>query len=102
MDNKEMVSEQELITKFRAAINRITSYNVCYTKLLRIGLGIRAVSLDYQAAGLMGINVDRVISIAFSLSGALAGLIGVLGATYYNAVNPHIGFAPGMKSYNFV
>ena len=65
----------------------------------RIGLGIRAVSLDYQAAGLMGINVDKVISIAFSLSGALAGLIGVLGATYYNAVNPHIGFVPGMKGF---
>ena len=65
----------------------------------KTGLGIRAVSLDYQAAGLMGINVDKVISIAFSLSGALAGLVGVLGATYYNAVNPHIGFTPGMKGF---
>ncbi len=65
----------------------------------KIGLGIRAVSLDHQAAGLMGINVDRVISIAFSISGALTGLIGVLGTTYYNAVNPFIGFTPGLKGF---
>jgi len=65
----------------------------------KIGLGIRAVSMNYQAAGLMGINVDKVISIAFALSGALVGIVGVLGATYYNAVNPTLGFTPGLKGF---
>ena len=65
----------------------------------KIGLGIRAVSMDYQAAGLMGINVDRVISVAFSLAGSLAGIVGVLAASYYNAVNPVMGFLPGFKGF---
>jgi len=65
----------------------------------RIGLGIRAVSQDHQAAGLMGINVDRVISVAFSLAGSIAGVVGVLSATYYNAVKPTMGFLPGFKGF---
>lgn len=65
----------------------------------KMGLGIRAVSMDYQAAGLMGINVDRVISVAFSLAGSLAGIVGVLAATYYNALNPVMGFTPGFKGF---
>lgn len=65
----------------------------------KIGLGVRAVSLDYQTAGLMGINVDRVISVAFSLSGAIAAFVGVLAAIYYNAVNPTMGFIPGLKGF---
>jgi len=65
----------------------------------RIGLGVRAVSLDYRTAGLMGINVDRVISVAFSLSGAIAAFVGVLAAVYYNAVNPTMGFIPGLKGF---
>lgn len=65
----------------------------------KIGLGVRAVSLDYRTAGLVGINVDRVISVAFSLSGALAGFVGVLGAVYYSAVNSTMGFVPGIKGF---
>jgi branched-chain amino acid transport system permease protein len=65
----------------------------------KIGLGVRAVALDYQTAGLVGINVDRVTSFAFSLSGALAGFVGVLAGVYYNAVNPHMGFVPGLKGF---
>jgi len=65
----------------------------------KIGLGVRAVALDFQTAGLVGINVDRVTSFAFSLSGALAGLVGVLAGVYYNAVNPHMGFVPGLKGF---
>ncbi|HUX13527.1 MAG TPA: branched-chain amino acid ABC transporter permease [Spirochaetia bacterium] len=65
----------------------------------KIGLGVRAVSLDYRTAGLVGINVDRVISVAFSLSGALAAFVGVLGAVYYSAVNATMGFVPGIKGF---
>ncbi|MDA8426231.1 MAG: branched-chain amino acid ABC transporter permease [Treponema sp.] len=65
----------------------------------KIGLGVRAVALDYRTAGLMGIKVDRVTSIAFSLSGALAAFVGVLAAIYYNAINPYMGFVPGIKGF---
>jgi branched-chain amino acid transport system permease protein len=65
----------------------------------KIGLAVRAVALDYRTASLMGMKVDRVTSLAFSLSGALAGFVGVLAATYYNAVNASMGFVAGLKGF---
>ncbi len=66
----------------------------------KIGLAIRTVSLDFRTAGLMGINVDRTISFAFSLGGAMAGISGVLAAMYYNSVFPVMGTIPGLKSFS--
>jgi branched-chain amino acid transport system permease protein len=65
----------------------------------RLGLAVRAVAQDYRTASLMGMKVDRVTSLAFSLSGALAGFVGVLAAVYYNAVNATMGFIPGLKGF---
>ncbi|MEG0047743.1 MAG: branched-chain amino acid ABC transporter permease [Clostridia bacterium] len=49
----------------------------------KLGRGLRAVSFDRDTAGLMGINVTRVIQFAFFLSGSLAGISGVfLGINY--------------------
>lgn len=66
----------------------------------KAGLAIRAVSLDYRTAGLMGINVDRTISTAFSIAGAMAGVAGVMAAVYYNAVVFNMGPLPGLKSFS--
>ncbi len=66
----------------------------------KMGLAIRTVSLDFKTAGLMGINVDRTISIAFSIAGAMAGIAGVLAAVYYNAVVFSMGNLPGLKSFS--
>lgn len=66
----------------------------------KMGLSIRAVSLDYKTAGLMGINVDRTISFAFALASACAGVSGVLAAFYYNSVFPVMGTLPGLKSFS--
>ncbi len=66
----------------------------------KAGLAIRTVSLDYKTAGLMGINVDRTISLAFSIAGAMAGIAGVLAAVYYNAVVFNMGNLPGLKSFS--
>jgi len=66
----------------------------------RTGLAIRTVSLDYKTAGLMGINVDRTISIAFSIAGACAGVAGVLACVYYSALSPSMGTIPGLKSFS--
>jgi branched-chain amino acid transport system permease protein len=54
------------------------------------GKAIRAVSLDHEAATLMGINVNRVCLVAFSLGFALAGIPGVV--TSMHAFNPAISF----------
>ncbi|MBI5580101.1 MAG: branched-chain amino acid ABC transporter permease [Deltaproteobacteria bacterium] len=65
----------------------------------KVGLAVRAVALDYRTASLMGMKVDRVTSLAFSLSGALVGFVGVLAAIYYNAVNAGMGFVPAIKGF---
>ena len=66
----------------------------------KIGLAIRTVSLDYRSAGLMGIPIDRIISITFSLAGAMAGIAGVLASAYYNTVFPYMGNIAGLKSFS--
>lgn len=66
----------------------------------KAGLAIRTVSLDYKTAGLMGINVDRTISLAFSIAGAMAGIAGVLSSVYYNTVVFNMGNLPGLKSFS--
>lgn len=66
----------------------------------RMGLAIRTVSMDNKTAGLMGINVDRTISIAFSLAGACAGIAGIAGCVYYRSVSAYMGWTPGIKSFS--
>ena len=60
---------------------------------------MRAVSVDSDAAQLMGINVNRTISFTFALGSALAGAAGVLIALYYNSLEPLMGMTPGIKSF---
>ncbi|WP_027108182.1 branched-chain amino acid ABC transporter permease [Lacticigenium naphthae] len=65
----------------------------------KMGKAMRAVSIDSQAAELMGINPDLVISFTFFLGSALAGAAGVLVGMYYNSINPMMGYAPGLKAF---
>jgi len=65
----------------------------------KIGLAVRTVSLDYKTAGLMGINIDRIISFTFSLGGSLGAIAGVMASTYYNAVFPTMGSISGLKAF---
>lgn len=65
----------------------------------RIGKAMRAVSLDKDAAELMGINVDTTISFTFALGSALAGAAGVMVGVYYNSINPLMGVVPGLKAF---
>ena len=58
---------------------------------------MRAVSVDSDAAQLMGINVNRTISFTFALGSALAGAAGVLIALYYNSLEPLMGVTPGLN-----
>nr|PZN09878.1 MAG: branched-chain amino acid ABC transporter permease [Caldicoprobacter oshimai] len=68
-------------------------------KKTRIGKAMRAVSLDKDAAELMGINVDSTISFTFALGSALAGAAGILVGVYYNSINPLMGVLPGLKAF---
>lgn len=68
-------------------------------KKTRIGKAMRAVSVDKDAAELMGINVDSTISFTFALGSALAGAAGILVGVYYNSINPLMGVLPGLKAF---
>ncbi len=65
----------------------------------RIGKAMRACSQDLDAAALMGINVNRVISYTFAIGSALAAAGGVMVGVYYNAVWPYMGTMAGLKAF---
>ncbi len=68
-------------------------------KRTKTGKAMRAVSLDQEAAILMGISVDKTISITFAIGSALAAAAGVMIGLYYNTINPLMGIIPGLKAF---
>jgi branched-chain amino acid transport system permease protein len=65
----------------------------------KVGKAIRAVSQDMRTASLMGINVNRIISITFLVGGLLGGAAGLLYALKFTRIDPFIGFFPGIKAF---
>ncbi len=68
-------------------------------KKTKMGKAMRAVSVDPDAAQLMGINVNRTISFTFAIGSALAAAGGMLIGLYYNSIDPMMGVTPGLKSF---
>jgi branched-chain amino acid transport system permease protein len=60
---------------------------------------MRACAQDKDAASLMGVNIDRVISVTFAIGSGLAGAAGVLAGIYFNAVQPYMGLLAGLKAF---
>ncbi|MBL6989992.1 MAG: branched-chain amino acid ABC transporter permease [Bacteriovoracaceae bacterium] len=69
---------------------------VGYTK---VGKAMRATSYNREAAELMGINTNRIISITFFIGASLAGAAGVLVGLYYSTIEPMMGLIPGLKAF---
>jgi len=65
----------------------------------RIGKAMRATSQDRDAAGLMGVNINTVIALAFFIGPALGAVAGIFNGMYYGTVNWNMGFIPGIKSF---
>ena len=65
----------------------------------KIGKAIRAVAQSQPSANLMGINVNRIISLTFLIGGALGGAAGVLYALKFTRIDPFVGFFPGLKAF---
>lgn len=65
----------------------------------KIGKAMRATSFNLQAAELMGINTNQIISFTFFLGAAFAGAAGVLVGMYYNTADPMMGMIPGIKAF---
>jgi branched-chain amino acid transport system permease protein len=65
----------------------------------RLGRAMRAVSMDLEAAAMMGVNVDFVIAATFFVGSALAGVGGVLVGIVFFSVRHTMGFIAGLKGF---
>jgi branched-chain amino acid transport system permease protein len=65
----------------------------------KVGLAMRALSFNEQAAALMGVNIDSIISFTFGLGSALAGAGGILFAMNYASIDPLMGIQTGLKAF---
>lgn len=70
-----------------------------FIKKTKIGKAMRACSEDKEAAALMGINVDNIISLTFAIGSGLAAIAALLLCAAYPTVTPTLGSMPGIKAF---
>jgi branched-chain amino acid transport system permease protein len=93
------------VTIQRSAIFTVAALLVCAVVLwffinrTRLGRGMQAVSQDPDTARLMGINVDRIIVVAFALGAVLAAIAGVSQGLQNNNIDFRMGFLAGLKAF---
>ncbi len=66
----------------------------------KLGIAMRATSQNPQVAGLMGIDIDRVIAFTFIVGAALGAVAGVMVGTYYGVAHYSMGALLGMKAFS--
>ncbi len=91
------ISQMQLIITI-LAVGLMIGLTLFVNKTL-IGTAMRATSQDMVASRLMGINVNRIISVTFLVGAALAAAAGVLIGTYFDAVYPLMGYTAGLKAF---
>jgi len=65
----------------------------------KVGIAMRATAQDKDTASLMGININKVISITFAVGSALGAAAGVMVGIYFRTVTPTMGLMPGLKGF---
>lgn len=65
----------------------------------RVGRGMRAVAENREVAYLMGVDLNRVVSLTFLIGSALAGIGGVLIGLYYTQIDFFLGWFAGLKAF---
>jgi branched-chain amino acid transport system permease protein len=87
---------QVIVIALSALLMLLLFFLINYTKR---GKAMRAVSFDLQAASLMGISVNGIISFTFALGSILAAAGGMLYAFAYPQISPTMGTMPGLKAF---
>ncbi|MFH1074437.1 MAG: branched-chain amino acid ABC transporter permease [Candidatus Firestonebacteria bacterium] len=70
-----------------------------FVKKTKLGKAMRAVAEDKKTAGLMGVNVDGIISLTFLIGSALAAVAGVMISISYGMINFSMGYIVGLKAF---
>src|SRR5258708_18669858 len=70
-----------------------------FVRHTRIGKAMQATAQDQEAARMMGVEVDRVVILAFFIGSALAGAAGLIFGLYYNFTSYIIGYSAGLRAF---
>jgi branched-chain amino acid transport system permease protein len=65
----------------------------------KTGMAMRAVAFNEKAAALMGVNINRIISLTFALGSALAAVAGIVYALRAHGIEPLMGVQPGLRAF---
>ena len=96
-DGRLRISNVALLTVVACIIIMVAL--TTFTGKSKMGKAMRACSEDRGAAQLMGINVNRTISMTFAIGSALAAVAGVLLCSYSPVLQPTTGSMPGIKAF---
>ena len=66
----------------------------------KLGVAMRATAQNQQVAGLMGIDINKVISLTFVIGAALGAVAGVMVGSYYGIAHYQMGFILGLKAFS--
>ena len=65
----------------------------------KTGMAMRAVSKDYEIARVMGVDIDKIISITFIIGSSLAAIGAIMWGIRYPGITPMMGVMPGLKCF---
>lgn len=83
---------------FIVTITMMVGLNLLIKKTL-FGKAMRAVAQNKTMAALVGINVNKVITLTFALAGSMGAAAGLMVAAYYNSLYPTMGYLAGVKAF---
>ncbi|MBI4274775.1 MAG: branched-chain amino acid ABC transporter permease LivH [Rhizobiales bacterium] len=87
---------QILVVVTTLALMAVFSWVIART---RLGRDMRACEQDLKMASLVGVDVDRTISLTFVIGAALAAVAGIMTLLYYGVIDFYIGFVAGVKAF---
>lgn len=93
-----VILQRSQIMIFAIAIGLMIALNTIVMKT-KIGMAMRALSMDFDASRLMGVPIDRVVAFTFFIGAGLAGAGGMLIGMYYNQIEPYMGQLAGLKAF---